>query len=77
MENVYNGIVFEDVLSLTDSIEPRAWDKHNLTIIRDGYFDDGLRIYVVAEQGYELAEGNAKLLSNAFVVSEDSELFGK
>ena len=64
---------FEDALCLTNPIVPYKWEKHNLTIVRDGYLSCGTRIHVVEEQGYE----KPSMLSNAVIISEDLGFSGK
>lgn len=40
------------------------WDKHGLTVIGDGHFEDGTRIHVVKELDYDFEK-----IDNALVVS--------
>ncbi|AUR86312.1 coil containing protein [Vibrio phage 1.084.O._10N.261.49.F5] len=70
-----DALVYEDILSLTYPVEPYKWEKYELTVVGDGYFDCGTQIHIVKEAGYELP--NAKMIDNAFVVTEDLEFFGK
>ncbi len=68
-------VTYEDILRLTQPITPYKWVKHNLTVVGDGYTEEGVRIHIVAESGYKLP--NFAMLSNAIVVSEDLDYFGK
>lgn len=50
---------------LTPWEEPFYWVKHNLTVIGDGYLEDGTRVHMVVEE----MTLPRMCLSNAFVIS--------
>lgn len=55
----------EGALSITEPVEPMEWDVRNgLTVMRDGYLLNGVRIHMVKEPGF-----NGNVISNALVYS--------
>ena len=42
------------------------WPKYNLTVCRDGYTDDGIRIHFVKEGGWD-----GEMLANAYIFTEE------
>ena len=58
----------KQVVSVVKLIEPTYWDRHHLTVIGDGYLEDGTRVHVVKD---DLVSGWT-ILSNAIVISEDT-----
>lgn len=58
------------IAKVVEEIEPYHWKKHNLTVIGDGYLEDGTRVHVVKEPFSE----KPVVLSNAIVVSEQQLL---
>jgi len=66
IENWLLLIGLNDIYIRTEVIPPYYWKKHKLTVVRDGYLEDGTRLHVVLEKGYE----NGVVLSNALVYSE-------
>ena len=55
----------EQLIRVTSSINPINWEKHNLTVVRDGYLENGTRVQVVKE----FLENEPLLIDNAYVVS--------
>ncbi len=56
----------KQVVSVVKLIEPTYWERHHLTVIGDGYLEDGTRVHVVKD---DLVSGWV-MLSNAIVISE-------
>lgn len=56
----------ESLKSVTTTVPSFFWKAHNLTVVGDGYLEDGTRIHLVKEP----LDTEPKLLSNALVISE-------
>ena len=55
----------EDAISKTEQVEPVSWNvRGGLTVIRDGYLSNGVRIHIVKEPGF-----NGNCINNALVYS--------
>ena len=55
-----------DLIKATELINPINWKKHNLTVIRDGYLEDGTRVHIVKEP----LDNDPVIIDNAIVVSD-------
>ena len=40
----------KELLQATEVITPYDWEKYNLTVVRDGYLEDGTRVHGVKEK---------------------------
>lgn len=54
----------QKAFEMTIEIEPFHWERHDLTVVRDGYNEDGVRILFVKEPHWY-----AEMLDNAFIFS--------
>ena len=53
------------LMAIAKPIEPVHWSEHGLTVIGDGYLNDGTRVHLVKEK----LTSEPVLLNNAWVVS--------
>tara|TARA_R110001583_G_scaffold52147_1_gene162158 strand:+ start:114 stop:335 length:222 start_codon:yes stop_codon:yes gene_type:complete len=56
----------EAILKAAKPIETINWRKHKLTVIKDGYLDNGARVHVVKE----VLKEQPVIIDSAFVISE-------
>lgn len=56
----------EEILKVALPIETINWRKHSLTVIKDGYLDNGVRVHVVKEK----LDTQPILIDSAYVISE-------
>ncbi|QXN60102.1 hypothetical protein KUA24_35 [Vibrio phage HNL01] len=58
----------ERLTDMTEPVEsPIPWSKYNLSVIRDGYTEDGVRIHIVRGGEYK----TPVMLGNVIVISEN------
>lgn len=55
----------QKALQLTIPVGGVNWSKYNLTVCRDGYTNDGVRIHFVKESGWD-----GEMVANAYIFSE-------
>lgn len=53
------------LLDVTKNITQFEWKKHGLTVVRDGYLENGIRVHAVKE----VLANEPILIDNAYVVS--------
>ena len=61
------NIDIEQAVSAVKPIKPYQWESHGLTVVQDGYLDNGTRVHVVREK----LKDEPVILSNAVVISEN------
>lgn len=61
-----NQLSIEQLKGLTKPVKPFLWKKYDLTVVGDGYTEEGKRIHLVRESvGQERVE-----LANAIVIGD-------
>lgn len=56
----------QSIIKAAKPMDPYYWEQQHLTVIRDGYLEDGTRVHVVRE---ELKE-EPTVIANAIIISE-------
>ena len=56
----------EEILKVALPIKTINWIKHNLTVIKDGYLENGVRVHVVKEK----LDKQPIIVDSAYVISE-------
>ncbi|KZN63348.1 hypothetical protein [Pseudoalteromonas luteoviolacea] len=65
-ESMTNAPSREEILKVALPIETINWRKHNLTVIKDGYLRNGVRVHVVKEK----LDDQPIIVDSAYVISE-------
>ncbi len=60
-------IDIKQAVNAVKPIKPYHWKSHDLTVVQDGYLNNGTRVHVVRER----LEDEPVILSNAVVISEN------